>query len=502
MKGFFVFFLLLSVVTLLGACQSTDISDVATIQEDMQVTIPTREVPFDISNYDMEAGFTTLAQTDAGNLFEFGNFEAGLASWTGCSEGAIEQSFDAFDGNRALFLNPGNCFYRSTSVKPGDDMLLTCYAKVTSGTGWTGMGLGFADSSWTTTGESAPTVITASSYTRYDVRATAPANSSFVSMWFYSDNPVVVDACSLTVSNPPPPSGDNFLINGGFESVAGNPELPTNWSLGCGANARSFTGDNRGGKIVLIQEACFDQSLSADKVAALSGQEYVFSCFVSNNGFASLTIFFNGQPITQVVPDTGFGYERITISGTAPQGLSSVFVSIYGNDISSAAFDDCSLVLGSAPPPPPPAGNLLENGLFQSISNPPVPDNWSAGCGGTVTTVGVGPGTPGNIFTQLRDGACLDQSLSSSDVAFLSGRQFTFSCFFVNGTSLPAIPTSGYAAISIFFDGTPVTQVVPIISGVGLTVAITGVAPTFSSGFVSIYADEVASFDVCELTLN
>ena len=485
------FVALLFALFLLNACQTT-----ATIKT---TDLTASHEPVRVNPVDVQTKFITTQaispqalDVSSGNLFDNGGFESGLDGWTACSTGAIKTSGDAFEGSGALEIVPDNCFYRSAEVSAGQDLVLSCYVKVIEGSGWTGMGMGFADSSWATVGEAPATVISGSSYARYDVEFTAPANTTYASMWIYSENKAVVDNCSLMLEStpppPPPPSGDNLLENGDFETLANG--LPTEWSVGCGGTATSVVG--RSGKgFSLKGGVCVDQGLSAGDVAALSGNDYTYSCYAKNTGgYASLSIFFNDSPKSVVIPVSS-SYQLIELKGTAPQA-SSGFVSIYSEG--NLTVDQCSLTAGDVapppPPPPPPSGdNLLENGGFETLNANSKPVNWSKGCGGSYDRV---VGRSGNGLS-LTGGACADQPLSSSDLVTLANKEYTYSCYAKN--------TGGYASMSIFFDDVPVSTVIPQSSDFQL-VEVSDIAPSASTGFVSIYSEAGLVVDDCSVTVE
>jgi len=329
--------LLLGSLMLLSACQSTSPIKTQPIGQE-----PIRVNPVNVQNQFITKQAITPQALDisSGNLFDNSGFESELEGWTACSDGAITTSTDAFEGSGALEVVPNNCFYRSAEVSSGQDLVLSCYAKITSGSGWTDMGIGFADSSWTTIAEAPTTVITSSDYARYDITFTTPANTKYASMWLYSENPVVIDNCSLILETTPPPpplpSGDNLLENGDFESLDGT-NNPTDWSIGCGGSWN--VSSDYSNELSLTGGACVDQSLSSGDIAALSGQEYTYSCYATNNGgYASLSIFFDDVPMTIEIPEVT--YQLIELKGTAPQA-SSGFVSIYSE--ADLTIDDCSI---------------------------------------------------------------------------------------------------------------------------------------------------------------
>ena len=481
--------LIVGLLLLLSACQTSNLKDVITPSGQE----PVRTIPVDVqSKYINVQALEPLAhEMTSGNLFTNSGFESGLEGWTACSTGAIKPSDDAFEGSGALEIIPNNCFYRSAEVSAGQDLVLSCYVKVIEGSGWTGMGVGFADSSWTTVGEAPATVISGSSYARYDVEFTAPANTKYASMWIFSENKAVVDNCSLMLEStpppPPPPSGDNLLENGDFETLANG--LPTEWSVGCGGTATSVTG--RSGKgFSLTGGVCVDQGLSAGDVAALSNNDYTYSCYAKNTGgYASLSIFFNDSPKSVVIPVSN-SYQLIELKGTAPQA-SSGFVSIYSEG--NFTVDQCSLTAGDVappPPPPPPSGdNLLENGGFETLNANSKPISWNKGCGGSYSRV---VGRSGNGLS-LSGGACVDQVLSNPDLSTLAGKPYTYSCYAKN--------TGGYASMSIFFDDVPVSTVIPQSNEFQL-VEVKGTTPNTSSSFVSIYSEAGLTVDDCSVTVE
>ena len=490
MKNIYLLLCLLFAVFLLNACQTTDL-DFST--DTASPTAP----PLRTSPVDVHAVFITpqaieplVTTAISGNLFSNGGFESGLNDWTGCATGAISSSNDAYEGSQALKINQDNCFYRSVTLDPGQTVVLSCYVKLLSGSNWTGMGLNFVDSSFNILSSTPNAVATSNGYTRIDTEGTAPANTSFVSMWLYSGNPAVVDSCSLTTeSEPPPPSSGNLLENPAFGNVDSN-NKPLNWSKGCGGTY-GVSGTTPGTfSLALSGGACVDQSLSAADIAALAGNSYTLSCDVERIvGYAALTIFINGQANSVPIPTDRIG-SGIQVTGTAPSNASSGFVSIYSEG--SLTIDDCQLTAGGSPPPAD--GNLLENGKFEEVNTiTRKTTEWSQGCSGTVLRNGR-PGPVGTYLT-LANGVCLDQSLSSNDTSSLAGKRYSFSCNVFRNT--------GYAALTVFTNDQVNSIVIPVITNFAeQRVTVTGTAPSsVSSGFVSIYADAALDVDDCVLEI-
>lgn len=349
MQKTLVLIALVSGLFLLNSCHRTSVNRPVTTSE-----TPVRTNPVDVANdyISPQAIPPEIMDIASANLFDNSGFEAGLEGWTACDTGAIEESGDAYEGSKALKVNQGNCFYRSAEVNSGQELILSCYARIESGSEWTGMGLSFADSDWKTIDNAPTTIITGNTYARYDVRATTPENSSYASMWLYSDNPAIVDNCRLLLEQEPPvppppaPNGDNLLDNGNFETLDEN-ILPVNWTRGCGGSWASAPVNGQG--LTTGGGICIDQSLSATDIASLSGQNFTYSCYAKNvSGYGSITIFLDGKPQEQAIP-VGDSLELIEISAQAGQ-ISSGFVSIYSEG--SLFIDDCSLTVEGNEPEP------------------------------------------------------------------------------------------------------------------------------------------------------
>ncbi len=360
MKKIVLMSFLVFAVFVLNACQTTDLNlEAGVVTPELSTEVPAAHTPLRNSPVDVIGDFIVpqaispqAVSVASGNLFSNGGFESGLEGWTGCAAGAIESSTSAYEGTKGLKVNAGNCFYRSAEVSAGQDLILSCYVRLQSGSGWTGMGMGFANASWTTIGNAPTTVISGSSYARYDVKATAPAGSNYASMWLYTDNPTLVDNCSLMLETTPPPpppaTGENLLENGGFgfRDFSQSPTRPRDWTIGCAGEVSTSNGviTRLGRGIVMSGGACVDQGLSASDIAEINGQLFTFSCLARNTqGYAALSIFLDGQPISKVIPVSQY-YQLVEIQATAGQ-ISNGFVSIYSEG--RLSLDECGLARGT-----------------------------------------------------------------------------------------------------------------------------------------------------------
>ncbi len=355
-KHLTLFGLLLAMFVISG-CQTTPINIPTPNQE------PVRTIPVNVLTEFIAPQAITpqVIFNPTGNIFENGGFENGLTGWGVCDPTAIELSTDAHEGTNAVKVNAGQCFYRSAAVNPEQNYTLSCYAKILSGSAWTGMGMGFSDVSFNELSQAPVAIISGASYARYDAKATSPADARYVSMWFYTDNPALVDSCSLLLDEEqpePPTQNTNLLESADFTTT--NSIAPTDWIAGCGGTLVPNTYN-----VSLQSGACFDQSLSAADISALAGKNFNYSCSLRNvNGYASMSIYLDGVAQSKVIPNTQ-GYPTIELSGTAPGQLSNGFVSLYGEG--TLNVQECSLTIESAPEPEP--ENLLQNSSFDAVDN-------------------------------------------------------------------------------------------------------------------------------------
>ena len=330
----------ISILTLLlllvTACQSTT--------PNPRTSEPLRNTPVNIfiSAIKPQALGAMAVTVESGNLFSNGGFESGLDSWGVCAEGTVSITDKAYEGNNALNLKAGNCFYQSVEANPEQEFNLSCFVNVLSGEGWTGMGLSFSDANWNMISEPAPAVISSTGFNQYNVGGTAPANTKHVSMWLYSENPTAVDNCSLMLNEPAPPpppaQNSNLLENGGFESA----NYSENWLFDCTSLWSDVTDAYAGNTALAIQDGtCVDQSLSASDIEVLKGNDFTYSCYVKNpRNYGSISIFFDDEPVYKEVTNSN-EYQLVEIKGTAPNDLTNGFVSAYGDG--SLLIDNCSL---------------------------------------------------------------------------------------------------------------------------------------------------------------
>ncbi|MEZ4605320.1 MAG: hypothetical protein R2865_00535 [Deinococcales bacterium] len=134
-----------------------------------------------------------------------------FTGWTPCANEAniLISSNNAHSGTRALLVDkPDSCFYQSVRVNAGDNLSLSCFANITQDTGWSGMGLSFSNGNWQKTGEAPSVTMAGNTYKQYQTTGTAPNNSQYASVWFYTSGKMLVDNCSLAMDIPPAPTSN------------------------------------------------------------------------------------------------------------------------------------------------------------------------------------------------------------------------------------------------------------------------------------------------------
>jgi len=267
------------------------------------------------------------ASTANTNLFNNPGFENGIEGWTACSSGAIETSSDANSGSGALHLRGGNCFYRSVLANPGDSYALNCHVKLTSDQAWTGMGMTFSNDEFVSLSQAPVTVVTSDEYMRMDTVASAPAGTSFISMWIHSDHGALVDDCSLSLeSNQPaaePVNATNLLANGDF-SILGDNDGVRYWTRGCGG---SVVAD--GSSLYVADGACADQALSTGALNNIATNSATLSCLVTEtSGYSALSIFLDNESQAKKVITADDKNTRVSLSTDALRAGNG-FVSLY-----------------------------------------------------------------------------------------------------------------------------------------------------------------------------
>ena len=330
-------------VLLLQACGSSDSS--------LQITgRPDAGRPASSINVDVFKDNIATAQLQpqvaaaTDNLFTNPGFEDGLNGWTQCLPGAINTSTDAYAGTGALEIQSDNCFYRSVTVAPGDQYALSCFIKLTEERAWTGMGMAFSTSDFETLYEAPVAVATSGNYSRLETSGTAPAGTSFLSMWIHSDHGALVDSCSLTlngnVNAGPPIAAENLLSNSDF-AIAGDQGGAADWLAGCGGSVVSD-----GSSLFVSDGACADQALTPEALGGVANGNATFSCLVTEvSGYSDMSVFYDDalQGVKVITPADKNNVVELTVAAATP---GNGFVSLYSNG--NLQVENCQFIPDSS----------------------------------------------------------------------------------------------------------------------------------------------------------
>ena len=183
---------------------------------------------------------------------------------------------------------------------------------------------------------------------------------------------------------------------------------------------------------------------------------------------------FISEPNAALINATN-SVETYSVTGTVPPGAAFAGVWLYSDP--GATVISCVLAdPGTLPTPPVTA--LLFNNDFSIVENN-TPLGWNDYCGGDVfkpfsSTTGV----------RISNGGCMTQSLSSSAIAQLRGKPFSFNCLLETQDS----NATAYAEISTNLPGTHTAErVINVVSG---PFAVYGVAGNdIDNAYVSLFVD-------------
>lgn len=486
-------------VVLLNACSSDD-DNSSSSANSAQTASPLAGVtlsPVDvITDFVQRISPPDVPDTQSNRLLN-GGFENGTQDWVGCGAGTISEVYVAYDGEKALQLSPGNCFYQSVQVTPGEDLVLSCYARLGGGNDWTGMGMGFSDADWTLVSETPATLINGSNYARYDVRAQVPAEASIATMWFYSETPATVDSCSLLPADlaPPPPllTDVNLLENADFDTTNGG--IPGDWQLYCDG---SITARDTNGDIYVspAEGACISQSLSASDLSAMQNAVYEYSCDITlaSNQYAAISMNLDGVETVEVIPPNADSKVRLSVLG--PDSITSGYVGIYSEASSNMLrVYSCALTKfdsGSGQNQVNPEDNLLVNGSFDEVDAQNKPQAWTKGCSGTWSSIDSSFSDAALEISEENAYSCVQQELSEEVVAVLRENTYTISCDAWNYSS------NGWASVVLKHSGKEFRHYIDN-TGFYEPVTFTGELSYFEQASFEIYAARGLRIDNCSL---
>ena len=294
---------------------------------------------------------------------------------------------------------------------------------------------------------------------------------------------------------PEPASGNNVLVNGGFETPAF-----AGWnSCGPADNIEYvLNGQSDGvGAARISGGGCLYQ-----EVAAQANDSFQLSCDARLNGtgwtiveLSYLDANFENLLTDVAQVSSSSAYANYQLGAVAPEGTAHVAALLYSE--ANTYFDSCSLtpVASTAPTPatapaPAPSANLLANGGFENNLTA-----WSS-CGAT-TLPGVSTDADtGSSALTVNNSGCMYQEFTIEP-----GTTYSMDCraksedpLFYTSVSLTLLD-SNYAALE--------NVELPVETPAFANVTAQLTAPANSRfGSVVLYSDDVGTFDNCVVTSN
>ena len=288
-----------------------------------------------------------------------GGFESDQANWTVCGGGSgIRSSIDARTGGSALAISGAGCLYQEIPIDTGDEVALECFAKADN-SGFASLSLTNSDENYTALNTDSLQIVGNNNFNRYATSLVAPNGASNAVVVLYSDAVSTVDDCQLSINGSvdngdqattvaqtplvspiPASSGDNLLINGGFESQL------QDWSACTAINGAAITASAASGSsaLSLSTPTCLFQVVSLNDTGTVHA-----ACEAANdsNDHTSISLSFSDGNFASLgstsVAVTGSGYNLATTSGAIPSEAAYAAITLYSEG--DARMDDCQIVI-------------------------------------------------------------------------------------------------------------------------------------------------------------
>jgi Domain of unknown function (DUF1929) len=259
-------------------------------------------------------------------------------NWVPCAPNVLQPSSDAASGLKAVLIAQNrSCLYQSVQITPGQNLNLSCQAKLVQDQGWTGWGLSFYDASFQKINNAPTRRITSLTYEQYDTSATSPANAAYATVWAYSEGQMLLDQCNLSVAETS--SIGDLMVNGGFEGSL------TNWSLCNDANLIGISTQAQSGAraLRLAQYGCAYQDTQLK-----ANHEYELTCQAKTTGnrYTEISLVYMDASwktiIRKGVQITSGAYSNFSVRLVTPANMIRSAVALYSQS-DEALFDACTL---------------------------------------------------------------------------------------------------------------------------------------------------------------
>ena len=288
-----------------------------------------------------------------------GGFERDQANWIICGGGSgIGSTADARTGGSALALSGAGCLYQEIPVETGDSVALECYAKADT-SGFASLSLTNSDVNFTALNTESLQIVGDNNFNRYATSLVAPNGTRNAVVVLYSDAVSTVDDCqvsingsigngaqAITVAQIPPASpvptssGDNLLINAGFESQL------QDWSACTAINGAAITASAASGSsaLSLSSPTCLFQVVNLND----TGTAYAACQAVNDsNDHTSISLSFSDGDFASLgstsVTVTSSSYATSLTKGVIPPEAAYAAITLYSEG--DARMDDCEIVI-------------------------------------------------------------------------------------------------------------------------------------------------------------
>lgn len=315
------------------------------------------------------------------------------------------------------------------------------------------------------------------------------------SIWHASGPRVEVVSTATPPPAPPPappepePTGDNLLVNGGFDNVT-----PLAGWANCGDSSNTSVGTtaHQGANALAVTNGgCIYQ-----EVAAEIAQEYTLTCQASRVGNQWSIIefgFLDGNYETLASEarqiSSGANFNAYQLTATAPENTVYALALVYSED--QVLLDTCSLVRDGAPPvTPEPTSNLLDNGSFESNTA-----NWSSCAAADLLSVS-NDADDGAAALAVNNGGCMYQEFPVA-----AGSSYQMQCR-AKRTSSARYTSVSLTMMNASYNSLETSEL-PVTTSTFADYSATLTAPaTGAVGSVVVYSEDPAVFDTCSVSVN
>jgi len=278
-----------------------------------------------------------------------------------CGGGSgIGNSNDARTGGSALALTGAGCLYQEIPVETGDSVALECYAKADT-SGFASLSLTNSDANFTALNTESLQIVGDNNFSRYATSLVAPNGTRNAVVVLYSDAVSTVDDCQLSINGSlgngvpattvvqtpvaspvPANTGDNLLINAGFESQL------QDWSACTAINGAAITASAASGSsaLSLSTQTCLFQVVNLND----TGTAYA-SCEAANdsNDHTSISLSFSDGDFASLgstsVTVTGSNYTTAVTNGVIPPNAVYAAITLYSEGDARIAGTNVPVIL-------------------------------------------------------------------------------------------------------------------------------------------------------------